>query len=109
MNIVIISGLHYDANDLVVLESTDMLTGLNVRIYGMTLRMKRVRGFSFDAPIGLAMDEHKVIKATTENGESYALDIAAAQFGIYTVAVPWKRYVDLHVCKIQSSEDIVLA
>ena len=75
----------------------------------MSLRMKRVRGFSFDAPIGLAMDEHKVLKATTSNGESYALDIAGAQFGLYTAIVPWKRYVDLHVCEIQSSEDIILA
>ena len=112
MTIVFIGGLCYNANNLIVFESTDMLTGLNVRVCVMNLKIKRVRGFSFDAtnaPVGLAMDKHKVIKATTSNGESYALDVAGAQFGLHTVVVPWKRYVDLHVCEIQSSEDIIIA
>ena len=94
---------------MIVFDSIDMLIGLNVRVCSNTLRMKRVRGFSFDAPVGLAKDEHKVIKATTSNGESYALDVAGAQFGLYTAVVPWKRYVDLYVCGIQSSEDIIIA
>ena len=71
--------------------------------------MKRVRGFSFDVPIDLAMDEHKVLTATTNNGESYALDLAGAQFGLYTAVVPWKQYIDLHVRRVQSSEDITIA
>ena len=55
------------------------------------------------------MEEHKVFKAKTSNGERYALDIAGARFGLYTVMVPWKRYVHLHVREILSSEDIILA
>ena len=34
----------------------------------------------------------EVLRATTSNGESYALDIARAQFGLYTAAVPWDQY-----------------
>ena len=59
-------------------------------------------------PLDLAMDEHKVLKATISNGESYALDIAGAQFGLHTAVVPRDQYVDLHVCQIHGSEDIVL-
>ena len=89
----------------------------------MTLKMKRVRGFSFDAKkgpfevlprcfrptvpvdgIGLAMDQHKVLEATTCNGERYALDITGAQFGFYEAILPWKEYVDLHVCEVQSRD-----
>ena len=44
----------------------------------MNLRMKRVHDFSFHVPLSIAMDEHKVLKVTTSNGESYALDIAGA-------------------------------
>ena len=60
-------------------------------------------------PLDLAMDEHKVLRVTTGNCESYALDIAGAQFGLDTAAVPWDQYVDLHVCEIRGSEDVVLA
>ena len=86
-----------------------MLTGLNVRLSFMTLRMKRVRRVSFDEPEGLAMEEHKVFKVKTSNGERYALDIAGARFGLYTVMVPWKRYVHVHVRGVLSSEAIILA
>ena len=75
----------------------------------MTLRMKRVRGFYFESPIRLAMDEHKVLKATTTNGESYALDIAGVQFGQHTAVVPWQHYVDQHVREIHGSEDVVFS
>ena len=86
-----------------------MLTGLNVRLSCVTLRMKRVCRVSFDESIGLAMEEHKVFKAKTSNRERYALDIAGARFGLYTVMVPWKRYVHRHVRYILSSEEIILA
>ena len=55
------------------------------------------------------MIEHKVYKVTTNNSESYALDIAGAQFGIHTAVVPWQRYIDLYVRELQSSEDIIFA
>ena len=86
-----------------------MLTGLNVRLSCVTLRMKRVRRVYFDVPRGLAMEEHKVFKAKTSNGERYALDVAGARFGLYTVMMPWKRYVHRQVRYILSSEEIILA
>ena len=101
-------GIDYDAINLIVFEPTDMLTGLNVRVCRVSVRMKRMRGFSFNVPMDLAMDEHRVLKATTSNGESYALDVAGAQFGLYTAVVPWRKYVDLHVWEVQSSEDITI-
>ena len=69
--------------------------------------MKRVRGFSFDVPMDLAMDKHKVLKATSNNDESYALDVAGAQFGLHTAVVPWARYLDVNVCEVQSSEALI--
>ena len=68
-----------------------------------------VRGFSFESLTGLAVDEHKVLKAPTRNNEGYALSIADEQFCLFTAIVPWQRYVDLHVREIQGSGDIVLA
>ena len=68
----------------------------------------RVRGFSFESPIHLAVDEHKVLRAPTRNSESYTFDVAESQFSLFTAIVPWQQYVDLHVCEIQDSEDIVL-
>lgn len=90
----------------IVFQSTNILTGLNVRVCVVTLRMKRVRGFSFDLLVSSAVDEHKVIKVRTSNGERYALDIAGAKFDLYTTVVPWRQYVDLHAREVLFSEDI---
>ena len=67
----------------------------------------RVRGFSFESPIGLAVDEHKVLKAPTRNSEIYTSDVAESQFSLFTAIVLWERYVDLYVGGIQDSVDIV--
>ena len=106
MIIVFIRGLHYDAINLIVFESTDILIGLNVRVYIMTLRMKRARIFSFDLR---QVNQHKVFKVVTSYGESYALDIAGAQFGLDTTPILWNRYFILHVYEVLSSEEVAIA
>ena len=109
MTIVPIGGSHYEAINLIVFESTDMLIGLNVRVCRVNLRMKRTRSLSFEALLSRTLDQHKVFKITTGNSESYALDIAGAQFGLHTAVVSWQRYVDRYLRDIQSSEDISIA
>ena len=66
-------------------------------------------GVLLDQPVSPLIDEHKVIKAKTSNGKSYALDIAGAKFGLYKARLSWRRYVDLHIRETLSSEDIILA
>ena len=109
MTIVSVNVSHYDAGKLIVFESTNMLTGLNVCVHMITLRMKRVRAFSFDPPVSPLIDVHKVIKVEISNGESYALDIAGAKFGLFKAMVPWSEYVRDHVRGTLSSENIILA
>ena len=106
MIIVFIRGLYYDAINLIVFKSTDILIDLNVRVYIMTVRMKRARIFTFDAR---QVNQHKVFKVITSYGESYALDIAGAQFGLDTTPILWNRYFILHVYAVLSSEEIAIA
>lgn len=108
MIIVFIRGLHYDAIKLIVFEPTDILTSLDVRVYLMTLIMNRSRISTFHLRQLRVIHQHKVFKIITSNRESYALDIAGAQFGLHAVIIPWNRYLDLHVREVQSSEDIAI-
>jgi hypothetical protein len=41
---------------------------------------------------------HEVLKVTLKDGEEqYALDLAGAQYGYYTPAIPWEEYVEARV------------
>ena len=44
---------------------------------------------------------HKVIRVTTRSGESYALDMAGAQYGCDEPILPWKLYTVLRVREIR--------
>lgn len=44
---------------------------------------------------------HTVIRITTKNDETYALDMAGAQYGWDGVIIPWKLYVNMRVREIR--------
>lgn len=43
---------------------------------------------------------HELFRVTTENKETYALDLTSAQYGYYEPIVPWNSYEKLRVRKI---------
>ena len=59
----------------------------NQHLSEVTVRMKKDRLFSYREFANIPMDQHKIVKLTTSNGESYALDVAGGQFGQYAPIV----------------------
>ena len=55
-------------------------------------------------PIGIDAAEypHTIIRITTKSGETYALDMAGAQYGWDEVIIPWELYVNTRVRAIRN-------
>lgn len=49
---------------------------------------------------------HCIIKADLNNGESYAIDVAGAQYGWYDAIMPWDLYMNSRIDRIESVHDL---
>ncbi|KAI4151572.1 MAG: hypothetical protein L6R39_002000 [Caloplaca ligustica] len=78
---------------------------VTVRLKNAPMRIIRYRGSN---PIiqSLAL-RHEVFRVTLTNGEAYALDITAAQYGWYGSAVmPWDRYLKERVAEVKDVREL---
>ena len=77
---------------------------MDVRVEDVTVCMNgRTREFSFQET------GHRLLIITLTNGEEYAIDVAGAQFGLYTTIMPWTEYEQKYVDWVVARKDFVFA